>query len=76
MTPRQCAAGRAARGLSRQGLRKRAGLMTAAVRRFEIGEMLPPARQRKLHTALDATGLEFAIDHGVGAGVRLRNMGR
>ncbi len=73
MTPEQCRAARALRGLSQQELANASGVGIQTLIAFEGGRRQPYARTlAAIRAALEAAGVEFIEENGGGAGVRLR----
>jgi len=71
MTPRQCAAARAALDLNVRELAALAGVGVNTVNRFERGLRDTPAEQRgRIKAALEARGVVFLEDDGSGPGIR------
>jgi DNA-binding XRE family transcriptional regulator len=75
----QCAAGRSLLGWSQDDLAKNAQVARATIASFESKTRIEPMRQNLLAiiAALEAAGVAFIdedIEHGLGAGVRLRTL--
>jgi DNA-binding XRE family transcriptional regulator len=75
----QCAAGRSMLGWTQDELARNAQVARATIASFESKARIEPMRQNLLAiiAALESAGVEFIaedIEHGLGAGVRLRKL--
>jgi DNA-binding XRE family transcriptional regulator len=79
ISAKQCAAARAMVGWSQDDLAKNAQVSRTTVANFEGSTRIEPARKNLLAiiASLEQAGVEFIpedVDHGLGAGVRLRKL--
>jgi transcriptional regulator with XRE-family HTH domain len=73
MTPAQCLAARNLLNWSQSYLARRSSITIVPVRNFEAGKTTPQlASLTAMKAALEAGGVEFIVEKGGGAGVRLR----
>lgn len=73
ISPAQCRAARALIGWSQDHLATTASVSKATIANFEAGRRAPYVRTlADLCAALEAAGVEFIVENGGGAGVRLR----
>jgi transcriptional regulator with XRE-family HTH domain len=63
---------RAALGLGVRDVAALAGVSPDTIARLERGEELKPATVATIRAALEAAGVEFVLENGGGAGVRMK----
>ena len=71
MTPSQCRMARAGLGLGVRELAEQAKVSTNTISRFERGEDLYPRTIDAIRAALEAAGIVFIDENGVGRHLRL-----
>ncbi len=72
MIPQQLKMARAALGLGVRDVAALAGVSPDTIARLERGEELKPATVATIRAALEAAGVEFVLENGGGAGVRMK----